>query len=167
MIVCLDVDYRSDVVVCARLVIPTWDSRAALALAAFRTPGVAPPYIPGAFYKRELPYLVDALSREGAPPGAIVVVDGFVWLGAGVPGLGAHLREALPGKPPIVGVAKTPFRGAATVAREVRRGVSKTPLFVTAAGIGLDEAAEGVRVMHGPHRIPAMLRRVDRASREG
>lgn len=163
MIVCLDVDYRKDAVVTARLVIPTWDSKAPASLTTIRTKGAAPDYIPGAFYRREMPYLVAALEGIAA---SVVVIDGYVWLGPGAPGLGAHLWEAIGKRAAIVGVAKTPFHGIATIVREVRRGESKTPLFVTAAGMEPDDAAAHVREMHGPHRMPAMLRRVDRACRD-
>lgn len=163
MIVCLDVDYRKDVVVTARLVIPKWDAKAPTSLVTIRTRGAAPDYIPGAFYRREMPYLVAALEGVAA---AVVVIDGYVWLGPGAPGLGAHLWDAIGKRAAVVGVAKTPFRGAAPIVREVRRGESKTPLFVTAAGIDPDVAADHVRSMHGAHRMPAMLKRVDRASRD-
>lgn len=163
MIVCLDVDYRKDAVVTARLVIPNWDSKAPASLVTIRTRGAAPDYVPGAFYRREMPYLVAALEGVAA---SVVVIDGYVWLGPGAPGLGAHLWDAIGKRAAVVGVAKTPFRGAAPIVREVKRGASNTPLFVTAAGIEPEIAADRVRVMHGPHRLPAMLRRVDRACRD-
>lgn len=163
MIVCLDVDYRKDVVVTARLMIPNWDAKAPASLVTIRTRGAAPDYIPGAFYRREMPYLVAALEGVTA---AVVVIDGYVWLGPGTPGLGAHLWDAIGKRAAVVGVAKTPFRGAAPIVREVCRGESKTPLFVTAAGMEPDVAASHIGEMHGPHRMPAMLRRVDRACRD-
>jgi deoxyribonuclease V len=39
-------------------------------------------------------------------------------------------------------------------------------LFVSAVGIGVDEAAKAVRAMHGPHRMPTLLKLVDRAARD-
>lgn len=169
MILVLDVDYRRDAVVSGRLVIPTWDSATPLSVATLRSSGPAPDYVSGSFWKRELPYLVSAIEAAEADgvDVTVVVIDGYVWLGPGMPGLGAHLHSALPKRPAVVGVAKTPFRGAAGIVREVLRGVSKTPLFVTAVGMEPDDAAKNVRAMAGPHRIPAMIRRVDRACREG
>jgi deoxyribonuclease V len=168
LILCLDVDYRRDAVVTARLAIPKWDSEAPASVATLRSDGPAPSYVSGSFWKRELPYLLAAIAAAEADGIDVdtVVIDGYVWLGAGAPGLGARLKDALPKTPAVVGVAKTPFRGAAAIVREVLRGVSKTPLFVTAAGLDPDVAASSVRSMSGPHRIPAMLRRVDRACRE-
>jgi deoxyribonuclease V len=62
-----------------------------------------------------------------------------------------------------VGVAKTAFRSA-THAAEVRRGGTR-PLYVTAAGLPLDDAAAMVAAMAGPHRLPDALRRVDKLAR--
>jgi deoxyribonuclease V len=90
----------------------------------------------------------------------LVVIDGYVDLDPlGQPGLGAHLHAET--GLPVVGVAKSAFR-TATHARQVRRGTSKRPLFVTAVGVPIEEAAGMVAEMAGPHRIPDALRRVDR-----
>jgi deoxyribonuclease V len=64
----------------------------------------------------------------------------------------------------VIGVAKTAFRSA-THAVAVRRGVATRPLYVTAAGLSLEQAAHLVAAMAGPHRLPDALRRVDRLSR--
>jgi deoxyribonuclease V len=64
----------------------------------------------------------------------------------------------------VVGVAKRPFRGAPAL--EVLRGASARPLYVTAIGIDAAHAADGVRRMHGAHRIPTLLTRVDRLCRD-
>lgn len=119
------------------------------------------PYEPGAFYRRELPFLRAALAMLATLP-EIVIVDGHVWLGPDQPGLGARLLESEPGLRTVVGVAKTRFRD--TPATEVWRGTSKVPLHVDEAGQHVD-AARQVAAMHGPHRIPTMLRLVDRLCR--
>jgi deoxyribonuclease V len=122
------------------------------------------PYEPGAFYRRELPCLAAVLARAPAAP-EVIVVDGYVWLGAGcTPGLGAHLYEALGRAVPVVGVAKTRFRGA-THAVEVRRGTAVKPLYVTAAGMTAEEAAKHVAEMHGDFRLPSLLKAADRLCR--
>jgi deoxyribonuclease V len=125
--------------------------------------GAAPEYEPGAFYLRELPYLLAMLATLDERP-ELVVIDGYVWLGAERPGLGAHLYEALERRVTVVGVAKRPYLGALAV--PVLRGASKQLLYVGAAGVALEEAAEKVRTMHGIHRIPTLLKRVDRLSRD-
>jgi deoxyribonuclease V len=116
------------------------------------------PYVPGQFFKRELPCLLELLKKVREPLGTIIV-DGFVSLGD-KPGLGMHLWEALGRSVPVIGVAKSHFRYATPV--KVLRGSSKRPLLVTAAGIEPSPAAELIREMHGPNRIPTLLKWVDR-----
>ncbi len=126
-------------------------------------PSVAP-YRPGAFFERELPCLLAVLGRLARAPGC-VVVDGYVDLDAqGAPGLGAHLHHALGGATPVVGIAKTAFRDA-TFASCVLRGTSATPLYVTARGMDVEEAARLVASMHGPHRLPTLVVRADHLAR--
>jgi deoxyribonuclease V len=119
------------------------------------------PYVPGEFFRRELPCLLAVLSRIDLKLD-VVVIDGYVRLN-GKPGLGEHLFDVLGRKLPVIGVAKTRFVGAP--AREILRGGSASPLFISSAGIGPDEAAECVARMHGAHRIPTLLKRVDRLAR--
>ena len=119
------------------------------------------PYVPGEFFRRELPCLL-AVLREVQSPIAAIVIDGFVDLGI-KKGLGRHLWEAIRQKTPIIGVAKTAFHGAAPV--EVLRGESQSPLFITAAGIAVEQAAANIQTMAGPYRIPDLLRRVDQLAR--
>jgi deoxyribonuclease V len=121
-------------------------------------------YQPGAFYLRELPPLVRVLEPfVNARRVDVVVVDAYVWLGEGRPGLGARLFEALGGTIAVVGVAKTAFRDAPGTA--VLRGASTRALYVTAAGMAEQEAADAVRSMHGEHRIPTLIRRADALGR--
>jgi deoxyribonuclease V len=119
------------------------------------------PYEPGSFYKRELPAIRAVLA--GVVPVELLVVDGYVDLdGDGRPGLGAHVHEEL--GLPVIGVAKTSFRTATHAAAVVRGGAAK-PLFVTAVGLPLADAAEYVRTMGGAYRMPDALRRVDALAR--
>jgi deoxyribonuclease V len=64
----------------------------------------------------------------------------------------------------VIGVAKTAYAGS-TFATPVLRGTSAKPLYVTARGIARDEAARLVRSLHGEHRIPTLLERVDHLAR--
>jgi deoxyribonuclease V len=121
------------------------------------------PYEPGAFYRRELPCwlaLLESARAAGIDPD-ILIVDGYATFGAGRPALGAHLHDRS-GKI-VIGVAKTPFATAEHY--EVLRGRSKRPLYVTSVGIDPRAAADLVRVMHGPDRIPTLLARVDALAR--
>ncbi len=64
----------------------------------------------------------------------------------------------------MIGVAKTMFKGA-THAAEIRRGRSARPLFVTAAGMTVGDAADLIGDMSGRFRLPDALRTVDRLAR--
>jgi deoxyribonuclease V len=46
------------------------------------------------------------------------------------------------------------------------RGISRQPLFVTTIGTDVAAAAAAVLGMHGAHRIPTLLKRVDRLARD-
>ncbi len=158
MIGCVDVDYQPErtTAACAA---GEWTDEIAAIEVVVRRPGPAPEYRPGAFYERELPYLLGVLER--LPPLDVVVVDGYVWLGPERPGLGWYLHDAR--GVPVIGVAKNPFAGAS--ATEVTRGDSARPLYVTAVGIAQEVAAERVKGMHGEHRIPTLIRRADALAR--
>jgi deoxyribonuclease V len=164
MIVCVDVDYRLAEVVTACVGVHDWGDAAPAIESVTRTVGPAPEYESGAFYRRELPYVVAAIAALSLTP-HVIVVDGYVWLAPERPGLGAHLHAALGGGIEIVGVAKRPFEGAVS-AIPILRGVSRQPLFVTAIGTDVAAAAAAVRGMHGEHRIPTVLKRVDRLARD-
>lgn len=119
-------------------------------------PGAAE-YIPGQFYRRELPCII-ALLQQIREPLDEIVIDGYVML-KDRPGLGMHLFNYLKGKVPVIGVAKSRFKDA--YAAEVFRGRSTRPLYVTAVGVNLQKAAEKIQVMHGDYRIPTLLKRAD------
>ena len=58
----------------------------------------------------------------------------------------------------VIGVATMRFRGAGH-ALQITRGLSSRPIFITAVGMGQEAAAEHLKPMHGPYRIPTMLQR--------
>jgi deoxyribonuclease V len=172
VLACVDVSYRPAVAMAACLLFVEWSAPDASAQFVSSTP-LAAPYKPGEFYLRELPPILDVLSRVHAHLDAIVV-DGYAWLGSSRPGLGARLHSALGGRVPIVGVAKTAWAaggevdGASDPHRTVAvvRGQSVKPLFVTSAGIDVEEAAARVAAMNGAHRIPTLLKAVDTLARQ-
>lgn len=161
---CLDVCYGADGAVAACVLFGRWtDERDAGTLTETITH--VEPYEPGAFYRRELPCLLAVLAKV-VPALETIVVDGYVWLGPERrPGLGARLYETLDRTVPVVGVAKTAFAG--TPAEPALRGGSARPLWVTAVGMEASEAAAHVQTMHGLHRLPALLKQVDRLCRLG
>ena len=159
MIACLDVDYRVASVVTAVVGFEAWTDAVALREHVVRSSSAAAAYEPGRFFARELPYLRTALAEFG--PIDLAIVDGYVWLGGTTPGLGAHLHAEL--GVPVVGVAKKAYAGSDAIA--ILRGESASPLFVTAVGIDAQVAADRVVAMHGPFRIPTLLKRADSLAR--
>ncbi len=156
---CVDVAYADDSAAAACLLFDAVSDARAKASHVVRLDHPAP-YVPGRFYERELPPILQVLARVTAPLD-VVFVDAHVWLGPERPGLGARLHAAI--AVPVIGVAKTAFRGAPAI--EVVRGRSARPLFVTSLGVDPDRAAALVRAMHGPSRIPTLLRDVDHLAR--
>ena len=121
-------------------------------------------YVPGQFYRRELPCILKLLDELAQLP-AVIIIDGNVFLdGYSQPGLGAHLYEALDSRVQVVGIAKTKF-AKLPVGTEVFRGKSKKLVYVTAIGADLEESKKNVRSMYGDFRIPALVKRADKLSR--
>lgn len=162
MIAILDVDYRDDQAVAACVIANDWTD-AHPAAEFVETIAEVQPYVPGEFYRRELPCLSAVLNKVGDPE--FVVIDGYVWLGPDKWGLGAYLHDSLNQMAAVIGVAKTRFHSADAVATPVVRGVSKSPLWVTSTGMDAVMAADSIRSMHGPHRIPTLIKRVDQLCR--
>jgi deoxyribonuclease V len=163
MLACVDVQYHGESAVAACVLFRSWPDHEPADQTTVHLTTVAP-YVPGQFYRRELPCIL-AVLEELSEPVELVVIDGYVWLSQDRrPGLGAHLYEALVQEIPVVGVAKTRFKGS-EMAVAITRGSSHNPLFITAAGIDPQVAAENVRSMHGAFRIPTLLKLVDQLAR--
>lgn len=123
-------------------------------------------YESGAFYKRELPCILSLLKKIDLKEEDIIIVDGYVTLNDdGKIGLGGYLYEALDRKCAIIGIAKNEFASPDSQRRNVLRGESKTPLFLTAKGADVDDILPKVKLMHGGYRIPALLKKLDQLSR--
>lgn len=165
MLACVDVDYRSDGSAFAACVLfDAWPADRPADTRIARIDDVES-YEPGQFFRRELPCVLRVLAEVDVGLDAILI-DGYVTLDEeGRPGLGARLHEALKRTVPIIGVAKSRY-ATATQAIPVLRGGSKAPLWITATGIDAAVAASHVLAMHGSHRVPTLLRRVDRLARE-
>jgi deoxyribonuclease V len=127
-----------------------------------KTIGSAEDYIPGLFYKRELPCILSLLA-DMPEKLSTIIIDGYVKLGDQV-GLGGHLKSSLADDVTVIGVAKSQFKGASAV--EVYRGKSRRPLYVTSAGIDQQDAANYVEQMYGENRIPVLLKMVDHLTRK-
>lgn len=165
MILATDVCYdeADDRALAAGVLFREWDAGKPFFEFQVHVDGIAP-YEPGSFYKRELPCLLALLTEVRKTHRVdVVVVDSYVDLEPGHPGLGRRLYDALDGQVPVVGVAKSNYAHA--VQALVYRGGSVSPLHVTAAGLEVEAAADLVRGMHGPYRMPTLLQRADALSR--
>ena len=163
MIAAVDVQYDEDasIAIGAAVVFENWADETTVAEYAAQCDKIQS-YVPGEFFKRELPCLL-AVLEQIAEPLELIIIDGYVSLGD-KPGLGMRLWDALEWNTPIIGVAKTRFQGAEST--EVFRGKSRIPLYVTAAGTDIAEASVNVARMAGPYRVPMLLKRVDRLARD-
>ncbi|MES2109404.1 MAG: endonuclease V [Bacteroidota bacterium] len=124
-------------------------------------------YIPGEFYKRELPCILSLFAKIDTENLEAIIVDGYVFLDDdGKPGLGAHLYNAIDGKCPVIGVAKSNFATLDRQKRQVCRGNSKNPLFLTSIGIDTDIAALHIKNMNGQFRIPYLLKELDKLTKQ-
>ena len=159
----LDVHYTSDRTIAACVIFNTWQDSAPLSVSR-AIMSAAGGYRAGRFYKRELPSLMTALKQTGQEFETIVI-DGYVHLRPDKgKGLGAHLYESLPYSTVVIGVAKNPLKISDRFV-PVIRGRSKKPLYVSAMGCPLDHAAQSISAMHGPYRIPTLLKIADQFSR--
>ena len=109
LVACVDVGYRDTTAVAAGVWFRGW-AASEPEVEVVTALGEVAPYQPGEFYRRELPCVLAVLER--GPAAEVVVVDGYVWLGFGRAGLGAHLYQALGERTVVVGVAKSRFVGA-------------------------------------------------------
>lgn len=122
------------------------------------------PYEPGAFYKRELPCLLNALNAI-TDPVQLIIIDANVWLSDEKIGLGGILYESLQKSIPVIGVSKTKYTGETEKIIPVYRGDSQNPLYVSAIGTDTVVAVQLIKDMAGPYRIPTLVKLADTVCR--
>jgi len=163
MIFAVDVDYRASQAFAAGVLFQNWEDEESVGELTAPISTVAA-YEPGQFYKHELPCILELLKQLEQLPECIVI-DGYVYLDRNQkPGLGRHLYDALQERSVIIGVAKSRFKDTPPET-EVFRGDSKRALYVTAIGINETDAKACIMRMHGEHRLPTILKRVDQLSK--
>ncbi len=87
MILAVDLDYHESSATVAGISFDEWDDEESNEIHVSYMEGVAD-YIPGSFYKRELPCILSLLREHKLNPD-IIVIDGYVYLdGVSEPGLG-------------------------------------------------------------------------------
>jgi deoxyribonuclease V len=164
MIACFDVHYENDFAIAAAVVIENRRDEKPVSQYTVRCEDVED-YQAGSFYQRELKPLQKVLQEiESAID--VFVIDAYCHLSdQKAPGLGAYFHELLPKEAIVIGVAKNRFRDT-THAVELYRGESQRPQFVTSIGVEYLVAAERIREMGGKHRVPTILKAVDRLCRD-
>jgi len=159
----VDVQYQQNSAIVAGILFEDWGSNEVARTLTVELADIEP-YEPGAFYKRELPCILELLKHVTEEL-TVIVIDGFVTLGIDESdGLGMHLYRSLNARVPVIGVAKKAFLGTPET-YEVYRGDSSKPLLVSSVGISLSEAKRLIETMHGKHRIPTLLKRADQVCR--
>jgi deoxyribonuclease V len=163
MFAALDVYYSDQTAQAAAVVFTDWAAAEPLALYAQRMT-IDAVYVPGRFFLRELRPLVAVLDRVREAL-TCIIVDGYVMFGPNRPALGYYLFDRLGGRIAVIGVAKSKY-GPAEGEIAVFRGSSRRPLYITAAGMSQQAAADAIAGMHGAHRIPTLLKAADRLSKK-
>ncbi len=165
MILAIDVHYRDDAAYCIGVLFEWADMSPRQIIREVVSP--VQPYIPGEFYRRELPCLLQIISHTDIRSIDAIIVDAHVYLDdAMTHGLGGRLWDALSGHVPVIGVAKTSFHSNAQTTVAVLRGDSKQPLYVSAIGMDKAAAAALIQKMHGDYRMPDMLKKLDQLTRQ-
>ena len=164
MIACLDVDYKENEAHVACLLFENWTDEEPQSIITSKISDIEE-YVPGQFYKRELPCILAVLEKVEQSL-EVIVIDGYVWLkNEESPGLGAYLYRHLKETIPVIGVAKNKFKDDRGCSGKVVRGQSAKPLYITVAGLPLEEAMSYIQNMHGTYRIPTLLKLVDQSCR--
>jgi len=166
MIIAVDVHYRGSAAKAVSIEFNDWEDEIPHRINTVEI-NIFAEYASGEFYKRELPGIMKVLRKSDLNQVEAILVDGYVILNdEGKPGLGGYLFHELNKKIPVIGIAKNPYRNNKKKVREVYRGFSKRPLFVSCLGMGLEEAAEKVSRLRGNFRIPTLLKWVDRETKK-
>jgi len=165
MILALDVHYKEQIAKAVGCLFD-WDDDVPKEIVAVAVNGVED-YVPGEFYRRELPCLIEVIAQVKLENIEAIVIDGYVYIDNEMaPGLGGRLYEILERKVPVIGVAKTSFlRNKATVT-EIKRGESENSLYISSIGIDLNLAASLIKRMKGNYRMPTILKILDAKTKE-
>ena len=174
MLLALDSYYKDDICNTSLIVFNKEESKTIYADTIYTK--VTSDYIPGEFYKRELPGIKKILKKFIKEQPELwsqihaVIVDSYITLKVGDKewdGLGAYVNKFLDKIKQhkiIYGVAKSKFGECDEISCKVYRGKSKNPLYVQTTSAP-KVAGYHVLYMHGKYRIPTMLKEVDRLSR--
>nr|WP_165763184.1 endonuclease V [Flavobacterium sp. AJR] len=165
MILAIDVHYRENIAKVVAVLF-NWEDETPQDTIVEQITGIEE-YVPGEFYKRELPCIESIVKKVNLNNIEAIIIDGHIYVdNNGEFGLGGYTWKSLNEKIPIIGVAKTSFFRNKNTVREVFRGESIKPLYISSIGIDLYIAINKVKNMHGNFRIPTILKELDRITKE-
>lgn len=179
--IAIDTYYREDSAKTVGVIFNNWEDSSPIEIVEATSTDFGP-YIPGKFYLRELPCILDLIKKiPDIMSYEVIIIDGLARLpGSWTEGLGIHLFDALseiypeyvlggPG-PAIMGIAKSKFQGADddNGTGKVYRGEAKTPLYTNTNWhhMSTADAIENLAKMHGQYRIPTLLKLLDKLTKE-
>lgn len=170
MILAIDVKYYDDHYKTCGVLFENFNSKEPTKILSLKVNKRPNDYIPGEFYKRERPCIVEFMKYYNLNP-EYIIVDGFVNLYDNEDkhhyGLGSWVYSQLTNLGwetiKLIGVAKSNFCKTNEHAENVYRGKSKNPLYVQWTGwsTGKDEVHNYIKNMYGSYRIPEMLKIMD------
>lgn len=165
MVLAIDVHYK-DINSKAVGILSNWNDQEPIEVFIKTLPNTVD-YIPGQFYKRELPFIMEILKEINYQTLEAILIDGYVYIDNDKNfGLGGYLWESMDKKVPVIGVAKKKFLGNSDTVVEILRGKSKKPLFVSSIGIDTKQAAQKIKNMKGEYRMPTILKLVDTITKQ-
>lgn len=136
-------------------------------------------YIPGSFWKRELPGILSIIRKVNMDEIGTILIDGYCWLNdnnSQTPrkGIGEVLYETIRTRFPdihVIGIAKSLFGVySSDIYTRVMRGKSIRPLYVTIAGNNnvaeRKKTASKLIHMKGRCRIPDLLGFLDKETKK-
>jgi deoxyinosine 3'endonuclease (endonuclease V) len=173
VIIAIDTFYESDTkAFTVGVLFNSWQDKVPSSIISVISENNFGPYIPGQFYKRELPCILDLLKKVDLSKIDFIILDGFLRLknadGSIHDGLGLHLRKKL-NIPHIklIGVAKSLYCKCDDISIKVYRNKEVVnPLFVQGEGISDQLAADLIRSMDGNYRLPTLLKILDKETKK-
>ena len=165
MLLAIDVYYKEQTAKAVGVLF-NWDSAMPEQIIIEHSTGVEE-YVPGEFYKRELPCVLKIIEQVKLDSVEAIIIDGYIYVdNDGAFGLGGILYETINKSVPVIGVAKTSFFRNKETVTELLRGESKNPLYISSIGYPIDDAVERIKNMKGEFRIPTILKELDRITKE-
>lgn len=163
MILAIDVQYKDSIGYVAGVMFSDWCDKSSLLEVTSILEDVSD-YIPGQFYKRELPCILKLITEHNLMP-EIIIIDGYVYLDEHEKsGIGKYLYDHFDKKIKIIGVAKNKYKGISDNFG-ILRGDSLKPLYVTST-INNELAKSNIKNMFGEFRQPLLIKRADQLCRE-